>query len=137
MLGFQKIRKCIVVTCTCDFCSFLTFRLQWGSEIRPFKIRKNFKVRFPMVGLAIYSYGPNPGPFENWAIQNPDVLSGFQIVFDKMSGICLDFRWFGFRISDPIQNPDQSNPTSFRTFKIQISLDFRSRCTVPHPRPFF
>ena len=30
-------------------------------------------------------------------------LSRFKMVYDK---ICSDFKWLGFRISDPIQNPD-------------------------------
>ena len=29
-------------------------------------------------------------------------LTKFQMVFDKMVHICLDFKWLGFRISDPI-----------------------------------
>ena len=30
--------------------------------------------------------------------------------FDKMVAICADFKWLGFRISDPIQNPDHLQP---------------------------
>ena len=29
---------------------------------------------------------------QNWTIQNPYILSGFKMVFDKMAAICLDFR---------------------------------------------
>ena len=56
----------------------------------------------------------------------------------KYRHFCLDFecvltKWGqfvqisnGFRISDPIQNLDQCNPTSFRPFGVQTSPDFRS-----------
>ena len=52
---------------------------------------------------------------------------------------CLDFKWFlthgahlygfqmvGFRISDPIQNPDCLQPNFFFTIWTQTSQDFRS-----------
>ena len=45
------------------------------------------------------------GPFEIWMF-----VSGFEMVFDKMAAICLDFNWLGFQISDPIQNPDHLQP---------------------------
>ena len=50
-------------------------------------------------------------------IQNPDILSGFQIVFNKMAAICPDFKWLGFRISDAIQNPDHWQPNLFWTIQ--------------------
>ena len=28
------------------------------------------------------------------------------MVFDEMATICSDFKWFGFQISDTIQNPE-------------------------------
>ena len=69
------------------------------------------KVGFQMVqfsnGRAFshgYSYSPNhliTGLFENRMF-----LSGFQMVSDKMGAICLDSKWLGFRISDPIWNRD-------------------------------
>ena len=46
------------------------------------------------------SYSPNPlktGPFEIRTF-----LSGFQMILDKMAGICPDFKLLGFWISDPI-----------------------------------
>ena len=44
-------------------------------------------------------------------------LSGFQIVFVKMAAICSDLKWWGFRISDPIRNPDHLQPKLFWTFQ--------------------
>ena len=44
-------------------------------------------------------------------------LSGFQMVFDKMAAICLDFKWLGFRISYPIRNPDHLQPNLFWTIQ--------------------
>ena len=44
-------------------------------------------------------------------------LSGFQMVFDKMAAICLDFKWLGLRISDPIQNPGNLQPNLFWTIQ--------------------
>ena len=35
------------------------------------------------------------------------------MVFDKMAAICPDFKWLGFWISDPIQNPDQLGQGSY------------------------
>ena len=52
-------------------------------------------------------------PFENRTIQNLDFVSGFQIVFDKMSAICPDFKW----ITDPIRNPDHLKPNLFWTIQ--------------------
>ena len=43
------------------------------------------------------------------ANQNPDILSGFQMVFDKMAAICLDFKWSGFQISDPMKSGPIAN----------------------------
>ena len=43
-----------------------------------------------------------------------------------MVAICPDFKWLGFRISDPIWNPDHLNPTSFGPLKIQSRSDFRA-----------
>ena len=51
-------------------------------------------------------------PFENRTIQNLDIL-----VFNKMAAICPDFKWFGFQILDPIQNPDHLKPNLFLTIQ--------------------
>ena len=37
----------------------------------------------------------------------------FQKVTDKMAAICTDFKWLGFWISDPFQNPDHLQPNLF------------------------
>ena len=47
-------------------------------------------------------------------VQNPDVFVRiFQIVFDKMVAISTNFKWLGFRISDPIQNSNHMQPNLF------------------------
>ena len=59
-----------------------------------------------------YSYSTNhlkTRTFEIWTF-----LSRFQMVLDKMTAICPDFKWLGFRISDHIWN------------LIQTRSDFRS-----------
>ena len=51
-----------------------------------------------------YSFSPNhlkTGPFE---IQT--LLSRFQKVLNKITAICLEFKWLSLQISDLIQNPD-------------------------------
>ena len=58
-------------------------------------------------------------------IQNPDILSGFQIVFDNMAAICLDFKWLGFRISDAIRNPDHWQPNLFWTIRNGDKVGFQ------------
>ena len=42
-------------------------------------------------------------------------LTEFQFFFDKMVTICHSFKWLGFRISDPISNPDHLQPNLFLT----------------------
>ena len=39
------------------------------------------------------------------------------MVFDKMAAISLDFKWMGFRISDPIWNPDYLQTNLFWTIQ--------------------
>ena len=79
--------------------------IQWGSEIRPFEIWKQL-----LSGL--FEGQISNGPVSKWLgfsyqpFEIRTFLSGFQMVFDKMVAICPDFKWLGFRISDPIQNPD-------------------------------
>ena len=50
-------------------------------------------------------------------IQNQDIFVCFQMVFDKMVAICLNFKWLDFRISDPIRNPDLAQPNLFLTIQ--------------------
>ena len=40
-------------------------------------------------------------------------LSRFQMVFDEMAVIGPDFKWLGFRILEPIRNPDYLQPNLF------------------------
>ena len=66
-------------------------------NIRTFEIQISHGPFFKESGYNLsYSYGPNhskTGPFKVWTF-----LSGFQMVFDKMAAIFLDFIWQGFRI---------------------------------------
>ena len=62
-----------------------------------------------------YSCSPNhskTGPFK---IQT--FLFGLQMFFDKMEAICKDFKWLGFLIADPIQNPDHLQYNPFLTIQ--------------------
>ena len=87
-------------------------QLQWGSEIQPFKIQKHLK----WLGLSYgYSYSPNHSKTRPFKIQT--FLSRIQVVFDKKTAICLDFKWLGFRISDPIQNLDHVQPNLYSTIQ--------------------
>ena len=63
--------------------------------------------------LAIVS--TNQKPFE---IRKK--ISGFQMVFDKMAAICLDFKWLGIQISDPFQNPGHLKPNSDCTASLSL-----------------
>ena len=54
-------------------------------------------------------------------------LSNIQMVFDKMTAICLDLD----RISDLIQNPDHLQKKWFQQFEIRTSLEFRSLLYIP------
>ena len=105
----------------------LHFKLEkWGSEIWPFKIRKHSKsglsVDWISNGLVFkgsgysysHCYGPNHLKIRPFKIGT--FLSWFKKVFVKMVAICLDFKWLGFQISDPIWNPTICNPTSFWPF---------------------
>ena len=56
-------------------------------------------------------YGPNHTKYGPFKIQK--FLSGFQMFFGKLVAICLDYKWLGLQISDPIQNPDHLKPNLF------------------------
>ena len=100
--------------------------VQWGSEIWPFEIL-NFEGRISTVQLFSNVWAiamaiarccvfrpafeccmyPKAGqntqqllsqPFKNWTIPNSNVLSGFQMVFDKMAAICPDFKCFNLSV---------------------------------------
>ena len=50
------------------------------------------------------------------------LLLRFQIVFDKMGAICLDFIRLGFQISDPIRNQDHLQPNLFSTIQNPVPI---------------
>ena len=70
-----------------------------------------------------YSYCPNHLKTRPSKILT--FLSGFQMVLDKMAGICSDLS-VGLPDFRSFENRTICNPTSFQPFKIQTSPDFRS-----------
>ena len=89
----------------------------WNLET--FEIRNLWKYNFQMVLVLAMAIAQTIQKLDH--SKAATFLSRFQMVFDKMAPICLDFKWMGFRISDPI-----CDPTSFGPFKIQTRSDFRS-----------
>ena len=87
-------------------------QLQWGFEICKHLKSANiwnlqtFEIWTFWISLSSgcsYSYGPNHSKTSPFKIQS--FLSRLQMVFDKMTVICPDFKWLGLQISDLIQNP--------------------------------
>ena len=58
-----------------------------------------------------FGYGYSPNHLKTIPFEIRTFLSRFQMVFDKMAPICLDFKWLGFRISDHIPNSDHLHAT--------------------------
>ena len=54
------------------------------------------------------------------------------MVFDKMAAICPDFKWLGFRISDPIQNLDHLQPNLFWTIQNPDYVGFQIPTVLHH-----
>ena len=48
-------------------------------------------------------------------------LYEFQMFIGIMAALCLDFKWLGCRISDPIQNPYHLHPEHLKIFDPQIN----------------
>ena len=109
-------RECQTCGCCPSLCqpkimNEIIINIQWGSEIRPFEIRKHLKS-----GLfeGLISNGPALAIVPT--IQKPDhskskrFYPDFKCFFGKMAAICPDFKWLGFWILDPIQNPDHLHP---------------------------
>ena len=91
-------------------------QLQWVSEIRKQLKFGLFEGRIsndPVFKWSGLSYGYSPNHLKTRPFKIRPFLSGFQMVFDKMAAICQDFKWFGFRISDPIRNLDHLQPNLF------------------------
>ena len=97
--------------------------IQWGSEIRPFEIRKHLESRLfegwisngPVFKCLGFTYCVNhlkTGLFIIWTF-----LPEFQMVSDKMVAIFPDYKWLGFRISDPIESSDHLQPNLFWTIQ--------------------
>ena len=63
---------------------------------------------FKWLGFC-YGFHPNHTKF----------LSRFQMIFDKMSVICQDFKWLGFQISETFRKPDHLQPNLFSTIQNQ------------------
>ena len=66
------------------------------------------------------------GPFK---IQT--LLSGFQLVFDKMAAICRDLNGWASSLQIPFEIQTTCNPTCFGPFIIPTRSDFRSCNFVP------
>ena len=74
----------------------LLMQLQWGSESGHSKSRlfKDPNSNGPVFNRSGFSYNPNnlkTEPFKTFML-----LSGFQMVFNKMAAISPDFKWSGF-----------------------------------------
>ena len=87
---------------------------------------------FKWLGISYcYNYSP--------IIRKLDILSGFQVVFDKMATIWLVFTRLGFRISYPIWDPDHLQPNLFLTspnFRSQLYLFLKFVLYAPRLRLF-
>ena len=101
--------------------------IQWESEYDHMKsgLFKGQISDGPVFKQSCFSYGcsfsTNHSKTKPFEIRT--FLSGIQMVFDRMGAICKDFKWLGFRISDPIRKPDHLQPSLFLTiFEIQTSL---------------
>ena len=69
---------------------------------------------FKWLGFS-YGYIYSPNHLKTRPFKMRMFLSWFQMTFDKMAAICSDFKWLGFRITDPIQNLDHLQPNFFST----------------------
>ena len=74
---------------------------------------ETFKFFYQIWNGLVYSYSPDY--FKTWPFKIRKFCMNFKMVFDKMAAICLYFKWLGFRISDPIQNPDHVQTNLFLT----------------------
>ena len=100
-------------------------QLQWGSEIRPFEIRKHSK-------SGLFESRISNGPVFKWSgfsyqpFEIQTFLSGFQMVLTKWRPfVRISNGWAsGFQIPFKIQTI--CNPTCFGPFEIQTRSDFRS-----------
>ena len=76
-----------------------------------------------MVGLWLQLYSQ---PFENWIIPNLDIFVRISNGFDTMVAISPDFKWLGFRFSDPIPSPNHLQPNLFLTVQKADQSGFQS-----------
>ena len=96
----------------------MTWKLDYSGYLKSgfFEGRISYGPFFKWSGFSYgYSFSPNhlkTRPFEIWTF-----LSVFKMVFDKMAAICPDFKWLGFRISDPIPDLDHLQPNLFSTIQ--------------------
>ena len=69
---------------------------------------------------VIYSGDLKSGLFEGRALALGAIVPTIQQQNHSKSGhFCTDFKWLGFQISDPIQNPDHLKPNLFLTIQNQ------------------
>ena len=67
---------------------------------------------FKWLGFS-YGYSFSPDHLKTRPFEIQTFLARFQMVFDQMAAICLDFKWLGFWFSDAIRNPDHLQPNLF------------------------
>ena len=72
------------------------------------------------------------------------ILYIFQMAYDKMVAICLDFILFVFQISNPLQNPENLQTNLFLTIPYTDSsgfqiptVDFPTLTIVQHPDTYY
>ena len=72
-----------------------------------------------------YYYWYESGLLDYWQYYSPPIWKFIYNGVDKMMAICPNFKWLGFRISDPIWNPEHLLPNLFSTIQNPDSLDFQ------------
>ena len=81
------------------------------ARVTAFQFRNMFMFRIPTVfstnTVGIWN------PLLEGRISNGWALAMALVPTIQMAPICSDFKWLGFRISDPIQNPDNLQPNLF------------------------
>ena len=83
-----------------------------------------FKINFNMVQFS-EGWGLVPTIWKPCHMKSGCFCLAFQIVFDNMAAICLDFKWSGFRISDPVKFWTIWEPTVCWPFKNQKASRFQ------------
>ena len=106
--------------------------IQWGSEIWPLEIQKNlksglFKSQISSCPnsniLAVVMVIALVPTSRKWDQSKSGHFVWISNDLGQIAPICPDFKWLGFQISDPVQNPNLLQPNLFSPFEIQTSLN--------------